>query len=72
VGGKVGGKPPLNKTRRRILEEIRNNPNITHKQLERILNLGRTSIQNNVSYLRNNGYIKRIGSDKAGYWELQD
>ena len=61
---------PLNKTRQRILEEIRNNPNITQPQLMVAIGLGKTSIQNNISFLRKNGYIQRIGSNKRGYWKL--
>lgn len=66
----MGDKKVLNATREKMLEEIRNNPNITHKQLGLALNLKRTAIQNNISYLRDNGYIKRIGSKKSGYWEV--
>ena len=53
-----------------MLTEIRNNPNITHEQLGMTLNLKRTAVQNNISFLRDNGYIKRIGSNKSGYWEV--
>ncbi|MGI6782562.1 MAG: RNA-binding domain-containing protein [Acholeplasmataceae bacterium] len=67
---KVGDKPTLNETQAKMLLEIRNNPNVTHEQLGRALNLKRTAIQNNISFLRNNGYIKRIGSNKSGYWEV--
>ncbi len=73
VGDKLSdnvGDKKLNATRRRILEEMRNNPNITQPQLMLKLNLGKTAIQNNVSFLRNNGYIQRIGSNKTGYWKV--
>ena len=51
VVDKVGDKK-LNATRQKILNEMRNNPNITHPQLMNILGLGKTAIQNNISYLR--------------------
>ena len=60
----------LNPTRTRILEEMSNNPNVTHEQLEKLVGVGRTAIQNNISYLRNNGFIERIGSNKNGWWKV--
>lgn len=49
----VGDK--LNKTQMKVIEEIRDNPNVTLAQLEVILGLGKTAIQNNITYLRKNG-----------------
>ncbi|MBO4235069.1 MAG: putative DNA binding domain-containing protein [Firmicutes bacterium] len=69
VVDKVGDKM-LNTTRQRIMEEIRNNPNITHPQLMMKIGIGKTAIQNNISYLRKNGYIERVGSNKTGYWKI--
>ncbi len=66
--GDNNNEKALNSTQSKVLKEIRNNPNITHKQLMIILGLGKTAIQNNVTYLRENGYIERIGSNKSGYW----
>lgn len=73
VGDKVADKVgdiSLNATRTRILEEMRNNPNIRQPQLMSIIGIGRTAIQNNISYLRDNGFIERIGSNKNGYWKV--
>lgn len=71
VGDKFSKKVKnLNPTRRLILQEMRNNPNITQPQLMDIVGIGKTAIQNNISYLRKNGFIKRIGSNKNGYWKV--
>lgn len=71
VGDKVGDKnPQLNSTRRGILKAMRNNPNITQPQLMAVIGISRTAIQKNVSFLRKNGYIERIGSNKNGYWKV--
>ena len=71
VVDKVGVKTKkLNPTRQRIMEEIRNNPNITQPQLMSIIGIGRTAIQNNITFLRENGYIERVGSNKNGYWKV--
>jgi len=66
----MGNKKPLNARRRKILEEMRDNPNITAEELRKILEISKTAVDNNISFLRENGYIKRIGSKKAGYWNV--
>ena len=69
VADKAGDKTrKLNPTRQRIMEEIRNNPNITQPQLMAIIGIGKTAIQNNIAFLKENGYIERVGSNKNGYW----
>ncbi len=75
MGDKVGDKLSdsslkLNATQRLILNEMQNNPNITQVQLMGIVGLGKTAIQRNVSYLRKNNYIERVGSNKNGYWKV--
>ncbi len=73
VGNKVGNiRSTLNQTRQIILSEMRNNPNITKVELSRILGLSTTAIDNNITFLKKNGYIERIGSNKTGYWKIYD
>ena len=35
-----------------------------------ILGIGRTAVRRNVSYLRKNGFVERVGSNKKGYWKV--
>ena len=72
VGKNVGKNQELNERRKRILEEMRDNPNITKNELHKILGISTTAIDNNISYLKKYGYIERIGSTKAGYWKVID
>ncbi len=73
VGDKVGDKQStLNQTRQTILSEMRNNPNITKAELSRILGISTTAIDNNISFLKKNGYIERVGSNKTGYWKVDE
>lgn len=72
VGNKVGNKKPLNKRREKIIAEMRDNPNITVAQLHTIIGVSETAIENNINFLRDNGYIERIGSKRAGYWHVID
>lgn len=60
----------LNETQRRVLEAIRDNPNVTHAQLMASLGLGKTSIQNAVTHLRESGIVERVGSNKTGWWRV--
>ena len=75
VGNKVGDKDRthgLNQTRQRIISEMRHNPNITKAQLVAILGISDTAVDNAIRFLRENGFIKRIGKNKNGYWEVLD
>ena len=69
VGDKVGDKK-LNHSQIKVLAEIRNNSNVTKQELVKLCELGKTSIDNIISVLKEKGYIKRIGSNKTGYWKV--
>ncbi len=62
--------PSLNATQERLLQELRNNPNLTQPQLASVMGLGKSAIQNNISFLKKNGYIERVGANKRGYWRI--
>lgn len=53
-----------------IISEMRDNPNITTAELHSILGVSETAVEKNISFLRDNGYIERVGSRKAGYWKV--
>ena len=78
VGNEIGDTSPatrkhgLNATRKQILSEMRHNPNITKAELVIIIGISDTAIDNNIRYLKNNGYLERIGSNKDGYWKVVD
>jgi len=76
VGNNIGNKQAsgtrLNDTQTKILEVIRNNPNITKKQIQEKIGKSKTTVDNGISYLKENGIIKHVGSNKAGYWNVLD
>lgn len=43
---------------------MRDNPNITTAELHNILGVSETAVENNISFLRENGYIERVGSKR--------
>ena len=75
VSNKIGDNPitrkhGLNLTRERIISEMRHNPNITKAELVILLGLSNTAVDNNIRYLRENGYIIRVGENKNGYLKV--
>ena len=73
VGDKVGNNSkPLSQNRQTIIAEMRNNPNITKAELSRIIGISTTAIDKNIAFLKTNGYIERIGSNKTGYWKVNE
>lgn len=49
---------------------MRDNHDITAEELAGILGISATAVEKNLSFLRENGYIERVGSKKAGYWNV--
>lgn len=70
VGYEVGIKKPLNARRKKIVNEMRDNPNVTTAELHTILGISETAVENNINFLKDNGYIERIGAKKNGYWKV--
>ena len=67
---KVGNKKGLNSRRQKIITEMRDNPNITTSELHQILGISETAVENNLTFLKENGYVERVGSKKTGYWKV--
>lgn len=67
---KVGNKNGLNVRRQRIITEMRDKPNITTSELHQILGISETAVENNLTFLKENGYVERVGSKKTGYWKV--
>lgn len=66
----VGNKKSLNARRKKIIAEMRDNPNITTAELHVMLGISETAVENNITFLKDNGYIERIGAKKNGYWKV--
>lgn len=60
----------LNNTQLKVLSEIRNNPSVTKPELEKIVGVGKTTIDNAIYALKKKGMISRAGSNKNGYWNV--
>ena len=60
----------LTAAQEKFLNEIRNNPNITKPQLEKILGISKSTADRYIAVLRKRGIVERVGSNKKGYWKV--
>lgn len=58
------------KSREKMLEQIRQNPSITMKELSEILQLSPKTIEKQISILKNEGALIRLGPDRGGEWQV--
>ena len=70
VANDVGNKKPLNDRRKKIIAEMRDNPNVTTAELHKMLGISETAVENNITFLKANGYVERVGAKKNGYWKV--
>lgn len=74
VSNKVSNKvyDKLNKSQELIISSMRDNPNVTIKQLMLITDLSEPGVKKNLKQLKEKKYIFREGSNKDGYWKVID
>ncbi len=53
-----------------ILSKLNANPNLSIEDLSKILNVSYRTTQRYLTHLKENGFVKRIGSNKNGYWTI--
>src|SRR3972149_8477710 len=72
VGEKVGerGGEKLTENRQRIIGYMMQNKNISAKELAELVGISQRKMEKNISWLKEKGFISRIGPDKGGHWEL--
>jgi len=61
---------PVNKVAAKILVLLRANPKASAQKMALALGVADKTIKRHLKALREQGRIQRIGSDKAGYWEI--
>lgn len=64
-------KIKLNNNQLKIIELIRENPNITRNELVNKLDITPDGIKYNLRKLVNNSIIERIGPNNGGYWKIK-
>ncbi|MDR0883414.1 MAG: putative DNA binding domain-containing protein [Oscillospiraceae bacterium] len=62
----------VNKTQKKILEMMLENPNVTAEMLSAEIGITERNIRTNIKKLRDAGLIDREGEDKNGYWMVKE
>ena len=60
----------VEKSVEKIIRAIRDNSQITVKDLTAIVGLSRRGVEKNIKNLQQKGIIRRVGPDKGGHWEI--
>ena len=55
---------------RLVLEAIQANPSITRSELATLLGVSESTVYREITELKNQGRIRRVGENKGGYWEV--
>ena len=60
----------LTNTEAKVLEIIKANKRINKAQMSKMINKSEMTVQRAIKKLIENNLIKRVGSNKTGYWEI--
>jgi ATP-dependent DNA helicase RecG len=58
-------------TRDKIIDILRENPNITRSEMAQLLGKSQNTIKEHLAALKSENRVERIGSDREGYWKVQ-
>jgi ATP-dependent DNA helicase RecG len=70
--GKTTPQKTTQKTTQKILGLIKENPDITRRELASTIGISEDGIKYHLTNLKNMGLLERIGPDKGGYWRIVD
>ncbi len=68
LGEELGVK--LGENEAEVIRIIVENNLITSVELSKRIGISTTAIENNIAKLKKKGILRRVGSDKGGYWEI--
>jgi ATP-dependent DNA helicase RecG len=71
-GIETGIEAGIENNAEKILKEIHTHPQITQEQLSIKTNLSIRTVARELKNLRNTGAIRRVGSDRSGYWAIAE
>ncbi len=71
VHSKAVSEKTTQKTDQEILDVLRQNPALSRREIADILrNITEDGVKYQLSQLKANGKIKRVGPDRGGHWEV--
>jgi ATP-dependent DNA helicase RecG len=62
----------LVESQQKIVLIIARIPQVSIKKMSELVGISTTAIDKNISVLKDKNMIRRVGSDKGGYWEIID
>lgn len=68
----VPANVPVNDLTNKVLTLVRAQPKVTAQKMALILGVTDKTIKRHLKVLREQGRIQRVGSDKAGHWEIME
>jgi ATP-dependent DNA helicase RecG len=60
------------KTTQKIVDLIRDDPEMTRKEMARAIGITEDGVKYHLGKLRKKGIIKRVGGKKGGHWEITE
>ena len=66
----INGAINISDTEQAVLAAIKKNPRITKAELQKETSFGKSTIDRAIKALKEKCLIKRVGSNKTGYWEI--
>ena len=67
-----GVEKSVEKSVEKIIRVMKENPQITVKELTGLVGLSRRGVEKNIKNLQEKGLLRRVGPDKGGHWEVID
>ena len=55
----------------KLMEIIEENPNISVKEMAKIVGLTTDGVQYHIRNMKEHGLIEHVGPDKGGYWKVK-
>ncbi|RKI81110.1 winged helix-turn-helix transcriptional regulator [bacterium 1xD42-87] len=65
----INGEITLSETDKKVLSAIQQNPHIKRQELISSLEIGKGTLDRSLKKLKGKGILRRIGSNKTGYWK---
>ena len=75
TGGQTGGQRKnivLSDTQKEMLKIIMKKPQVSRNELAYMISINPSAVQKHLVKLKEAGYIKRIGADFGGHWEVKE
>jgi len=67
-GINVGLIVGINETQKKIIAVMIENPSATAEQISQVVGITKRRVESNISKLKKDGYVERIGARRAGHW----